>query len=156
MDVVCNQRSFRFQHPDPVTRHPNSQSTDGDVIAIMTEFPLRGNKPDGKSGKDLLGGGNSNSSGRDPSCSIGVGEVATIVVITCVLTAALSGLLTLAVTCFCLKRAGLQPNQSKNGSELVPSVGDDGLEIGSSNSIIFTTSYTSASKGAGMVKNTST
>ena len=122
----------------------------------MTEYPLRGNKPDGKSGKDLLGGGNSNISGHDPSCLIGVGEVATVVVTTCVLTAALSAVLTLAVTCFCLKHAGLQCNQSKNGSELVPSVGGDGLEIGSSNSIIFTTSYTSASKGAGMAQNTNT
>ena len=120
----------------------------------MTEYS--GNKPDGNYRKDLLGGGNSNTSGRNPSCSIGVGEVATIVVTTCVSTAALSALLTLATTCFCLKCAGLQHNQSKNGSKLVPSVGDDGLEIGSSNSITFTTSYISANKETGVAQNTNT
>lgn len=112
------------------------QGTDDDVTAV-TEKPSRGNKFDGKNGRDLPSGANGNTSGVGPSCSLGVAEVLVVIGTTCTITAVLSVLLTLTVTCLCLKRRH-HSEQSVNRSKLVPSPSDGGREIDSTNSMSLT------------------
>ena len=87
-----------------------------------------------KGGKDLTGDANGNNPDVSPSSSIDAGELAIIVCTTFVTTAVLSSLLTLVVTCFCLKNRK-RSKLSGAGAQLVPS---------SSNDIHLDCSYTSA------------
>ena len=126
--------------PNPSSK---GQSTDGGVSVAVTEKPTRDNKFDGNFGKDLTGG---SGTGLSPSCSLGGTEVGIIVGTTCVVAAALSSLLTLLVTCFCL-RDKKQSKQSENSSEFVPSPSSDNRqEVDSTYSVITTANIGTAER----------
>lgn len=104
-------------HAGLVTNKPNPDGSKGQDD-ITTTTP-RDNKL--LDTKDLLSGGrNSNTLGQSPGCSLGAAELVTIVVTTCITTAALSTLLTITIGCFCLKRRRQCSKTSENKQTAVP------------------------------------
>ena len=137
---MCNSASLHFQlsmntvsklmpvfsstptHAGLVTNKPNPDGSKGqDDITTTTPVQTRGNKLDAKNERDLLSGGrNSNTLGQSPGCSLGAAELVIIVVTTCIVTAALSTLLTITIGCFCLKRKQRCSKMSENKQTAVP------------------------------------
>ena len=109
-------------HAGLVTNKPNPDGSKGqDDITTTIPVRTRGNKLDAKNERDLLSGGiNSNTLGQSPVCSLRAAELVAIVVTTCIVTAALSTLLTITIGCFCLKRKQRCSKMSENKQTAVP------------------------------------